>query len=473
MVLPQQSQVTKKKGRAGGWREPCGSTSGFFLESDRNVKKIFATNQKWGAFRIPLVPATSITCTFTMDNQVDSVFYHWQDITTLVKGDFNNWKGPKTLTVPNQPGAYLVISGSNFENDGKACKTAGFAISCSNGITSAWPGWQSFGSDVPISGGQKMGLADGWGDPCSSSSGFYLSSDRSLTKIFATNKKYGAFRVRLSPLPFELTTTTTTTTNTALLEYVKELKLDITKKKSELSDQKNQIGKLQGKLKKETERLKSTEDVLSATREEKDRWKVRTHNMKEIYEAKEKQYQKLEKKNNDLFKTIQETRTKKPGWKEVNGGWDVIEAHKKEAAMAKQELGIDSPLPSTGSPAPAPPPATSTISGERPVPGPVPPASSTSAASGAAPEQPVVIVNPPPTTSTGSAVPAVPAVPAIPAVAALPASSASGPPHWTTSVDPHTGRTIYTSVETGVATTEKPQCWGPAYYTTQQPCVCR
>merc|ERR1719420_1063551 len=104
-----------------------------------------------------------------------------------------------------------------------------------------------------------MGLADDWGVPCSSSSGFFLASDRRLKKIFATNKKYGAFRVRLSPLPFELTTTTTTTTNTALLEYVKELKQEITSKKSELSDQKNQIGKLQGKLKKETERLKSTE----------------------------------------------------------------------------------------------------------------------------------------------------------------------------------------------------------------------
>lgn len=199
-------------GKGSRWTTPCQSSSGFYLEDPSskkriNVRKIFATNKKFAAFRIQLrgapplrqpVAKDPISCTFTIDNFVDSVYYDGKDITKFVAGNLADWKSVKRVTVDKKPGAYFVVSGHNHERN--SCKTGGFQIKCSNGVTSSNPQWQAFGSDRTVYGPQKDGRGGGWQKPCASSSGFKLQTAPNVKKVFATDKPFASFRIQLVPV---------------------------------------------------------------------------------------------------------------------------------------------------------------------------------------------------------------------------------------------------------------------------------
>lgn len=466
----------QKLGRADGWGEPCGSSSAFYLAADKSVRKIFATNQRYAAFRIMLVPSTSVTCEFTFDNQVDSVFYAWKDVKKSVKGDLSNWKSVKTLTVHDVPGAYLVIGGHNFENNGDACNTAGFQIKCSNGVTSDSGGWESFGSDAAIPSEQQKGLADGWGNPCSSKSGFYLSTDPRVKKIYATNKKYGVFRMQLTPLANELLTSSTTTTTTGAEKEIGKLKQAIQVAKMKILDTDGQLQKLKGKLKREEGTNTQLENLLSATRAERDRWEERTQHSDEMYKTSQQHVRRLQEKNSDLYKMIIETRSKTPSWKSLQGRWDgPIEAAKQAAAVAKQQLRgqplTDAPVAAgvvtPGSAPAAPPTQVQQVTTEDSTP-------LLPRAAAAPPPPPTPPTPPPPTppygkttnTRTGTCLLGIQSKPP------TGVGGVVGPPHWHARMDEHTGKQFYTNVATGEVTSGPPECWDSAYYTAEQPCVC-
>jgi len=127
---------------------------------------------------------------------VDSVFYAGVNMTQNVTGDLLDWEKDKGLTVSVVPGAWLVITGHN--NQPRSCLTGGFAITCSNGVTSADHRWEAFGSSEPIDDLHQLGNGTGWGVPCASKSRFYLTADRFAKKLYATDDSYASFRIRLS-----------------------------------------------------------------------------------------------------------------------------------------------------------------------------------------------------------------------------------------------------------------------------------
>jgi len=365
-------------GKGSRWTTPCQSSSGFYLEDPSskkriNVRKIFATNKKFAAFRIQLrgappsrqpVAKDPISCTFTIDNFVDSVYYDGKDITKFVAGNLADWKSVKRVTVDKKPGAYFVVSGHNHERN--SCKTGGFQIKCSNGVTSSNPQWQAFGSDRAVYGPQKDGRGGGWQKPCASSSGFKLQTAPSVKKVFATDKPFASFRIQLVPVVTTTatttatsTTTTATTTNTAaqVIQKLKE-KLKISNEKlqnyksaseesnAKLQSTKAELQKSNDKLKKEQAMNSQLENVLSKTRAEKERMKERTSHVDEMYAESQKHLQKVQRANSDLYKLITETRAKAPTFKHLKGGWNDIMAAKKDADMAKQklrDLGTDIP----------------------------------------------------------------------------------------------------------------------------------
>lgn len=459
---------SQTKGEGSRWTTPCQSSSGFYLADGKkriNVRKIFATNKKFGAFRIMLRGAPKsqpklkdpITCTFTIDNFVDSVYYDGKDITRFVAGNLRNWNSVKRVTVEKKTGAYFVVSGHNHERN--SCKTGGFQIKCSNGVTSSNPKWQAFGSDRAVYGPQKDGRGGGWKKPCASGSGFKLKTAPKVKKIFATNKQFASFRIQLVPKKKKATTTTTTTTTNTAMQVIKVLGEKLKASDEKLQSYKSQFEETSAKLKDcetksktSTDKLKreeamnkQLETVISATRAERERWKERTENVGQMYKESQKHNHKLQKSNTDLYKVIVQTRAKAPTMKALNGGWDRITAAKQAADEAKKQLrGLGGLSNDAVAPVPLGAPSAAVPKGAPPV-----------AATTAPKPQSFVRTRA-----------------ALPHERSGAEEEETGPPHWHSRIDPHSGKTFYTNTVTGEMTWDPPKCWDEAYYMPpQQPCV--
>jgi len=139
---------------------------------------------------------TVVTCTFTMADVIDSVFYDGNNITDQVIGDLSGWLFEKTVTIIQEPFAYLVISGHGSDFDADVCFVSGFLITCTDGVSSDSEGWESYGLAEPLDPLHLKGEGTGWNTTCNSSSGIFLASQESPGKIWASGGRYGAFRWR-------------------------------------------------------------------------------------------------------------------------------------------------------------------------------------------------------------------------------------------------------------------------------------
>lgn len=136
-----------------------------------------------------------VLCHFTIDNAVDGVHYNGLDMTSIVTGDLARWQVAKSILLTPIPGAYLVISGHGSDVGYSPCSSAGFAISCDNGISSQEE-WQAVGSPSVV---HRQGGGSGWQVPCTSSSGFmFEGSLQGVRKLWAKDDKRVAFRIALS-----------------------------------------------------------------------------------------------------------------------------------------------------------------------------------------------------------------------------------------------------------------------------------
>lgn len=176
-------------GGGSGWSPPCASTSSFFLDQDPSSTKI-SRREKYYAFRV----TTDVTCKFTIDDVVDSVYYDGQDITGSLKGNKTKWDAEKQVSFMEVRGAYLTITGHEPDRSEDDDCSGGLQISCSNGLAGG-SGWEVLGSNWSL--GERVTSAGSniWGRPCISTSGFRVNEHIDSTKISAP-ERYFAFRVR-------------------------------------------------------------------------------------------------------------------------------------------------------------------------------------------------------------------------------------------------------------------------------------
>jgi hypothetical protein len=126
-----------------------------------------------------------------MDNVVTSVDVGSQDMTSQTSGNLFDWTSSKIVSFGVATGTVLTICGYDFE--GSLQTSGGFAISCNDGTSSATPGWTAWGSSNQIDPLHSEGGGDGWANPTSSQSGFFLPANPNAAKI-GVNSRYGCFR---------------------------------------------------------------------------------------------------------------------------------------------------------------------------------------------------------------------------------------------------------------------------------------
>lgn len=134
-----------------------------------------------------------VSCEFTIDNWVDTVYYNKQDVTGQVtdQADFRDWTKAKSITVTPVGGAYLVVSGEETDASG-SCAASGFAMVCTNGVTAA-----TAEAVAGNAGDHIKGEGAGWAEPCVSTSGFSLTGNEGTDKKWTGNDKIATFRVML------------------------------------------------------------------------------------------------------------------------------------------------------------------------------------------------------------------------------------------------------------------------------------
>ena len=137
-----------------------------------------------------------VTCTFTVDDSVSSVYYNGQDITSTVKGDLTHWDQAKTVSFAKVPGAYLAVTGEEADSAG-SCGISGFAITCSDskGVMDSKGKWSAVSSASPLrpDDPRRAGQGDKWESPCESTSGIFLPGAQPTVRIWG-GQKYSVLR---------------------------------------------------------------------------------------------------------------------------------------------------------------------------------------------------------------------------------------------------------------------------------------
>jgi hypothetical protein len=198
-------------GSGTSWGEPCNSSASILLPGDPMVQRIWSANTSYVAFRskvflsdveaAKILPQPTspkvVTCQFSVNDAVDAVYYNRKDITSSVSGDMSSWPITKEVTVDVVPNAYFVVLG--HKKDEGSCSTGGFMIYCSNGITTR-SGWEVYNTSESLSleDLHRLGVGDGWHLPCDSGTSVSLDDRPEIPKIFASDEKYAAFRIRLA-----------------------------------------------------------------------------------------------------------------------------------------------------------------------------------------------------------------------------------------------------------------------------------
>ena len=93
----------------------------------------------------PSLPPVSVTCQFTVDNDVIGVYFNNADITRTATGTLNNWGSTKQVSfvVPQGQTSVFALRGrdygaSKFGQYSRTENCAGFMIACQSDGSSAW-----------------------------------------------------------------------------------------------------------------------------------------------------------------------------------------------------------------------------------------------------------------------------------------------------------------------------------------------
>eukprot|EP00928_Gymnodinium_smaydae_P018052 TRINITY_DN16876_c0_g4_i1.p1 TRINITY_DN16876_c0_g4~~TRINITY_DN16876_c0_g4_i1.p1 ORF type:complete len:6319 (+),score=1016.24 TRINITY_DN16876_c0_g4_i1:2009-18958(+) len=149
--------------------------------------------------RISPVLTTVLTCTFTIDEGVESVYYNGEDITDRVVGELDKWISVKTVSFVQVEGATLVVKARCEERSVDASVTCGFQMSCSNGMTSGSVGWEAHGSTEPIVEPYISGGGNDWNDVVESVTSAFLLTDAKVKKLWAAKYRNAIFRYTFGP----------------------------------------------------------------------------------------------------------------------------------------------------------------------------------------------------------------------------------------------------------------------------------
>merc|ERR1712159_55745 len=144
-----------------------------------------APNNSWGTEHYFCKKTGVVKCEMTIDNTLDKVTYNGQEL--HVTGSKGNWNSNKIITFSPVDGGELVVTGHDSEGGNSGhCASAGFAMQC-HGEDSFWGGFNTGSTGIHASGGTDVngnGFS-AYGNPCTSTSGFYLPANNALKKIWA------------------------------------------------------------------------------------------------------------------------------------------------------------------------------------------------------------------------------------------------------------------------------------------------
>ena len=155
--------------------------------------------------RVDPVVGGTVSCKFTVDNEVRKVYYNNQDITGQVSGNLGDWGPQKQFSFQEMSGAVLWITGYNWEAG--SCGTGGMSIVCTSTNTAStyhnmksdsnrWKA-KGFGSNPDTAMLTNTFDVSSWTNaPCISTSGYSLSGvDPQPPKLWAsTGENYAAFQ---------------------------------------------------------------------------------------------------------------------------------------------------------------------------------------------------------------------------------------------------------------------------------------
>uniref|UniRef100_A0A0G4GQX5 Uncharacterized protein n=1 Tax=Chromera velia CCMP2878 TaxID=1169474 RepID=A0A0G4GQX5_9ALVE len=167
------------------------------------------------------ITGESMKCLFTVDNQVLSVTYGEEDLTSRVDGMLSDWPSLKSVRFEPREGAALVVRAHNWE--GNSCATGAFVFKCTDAASSrsAWNlqtgfgtgngvlravGASSEGSLPPVGAESDGDFPDTLAPPCVSTSGIHEVVEGVQQKRWAKDgQAFAAFRVKpdyvASPFP--------------------------------------------------------------------------------------------------------------------------------------------------------------------------------------------------------------------------------------------------------------------------------
>lgn len=144
--------------------------------------------------------ADQVTCTFTVNSAIDTVYYDGKDITGDLthQASLENWQVAKQVSFNAVAGAYLVVSGSQLNVAAGNCANSGFVVTCTNANANDPSNWLTYSSDSSVSSDEKHreGRGYGWSAPCPSTANMALRGEKSSVKLWAGETNFAAFRWR-------------------------------------------------------------------------------------------------------------------------------------------------------------------------------------------------------------------------------------------------------------------------------------
>lgn len=162
---PYPVDPLRRSGAGGSWSPPCAAqwnaTTPAELPGTPQSTWAWAPAARYAAFRSEIF--RTVTCEFSSNYAVDSVFYDGQNISHLVSGNFTEPASAKRFSFDLITGAHLSISAHVEYNGSDMCDNAAFKILCSNSLVADDSRWETFSSDAPVDDEHAAGSGYGWG----------------------------------------------------------------------------------------------------------------------------------------------------------------------------------------------------------------------------------------------------------------------------------------------------------------------
>eukprot|EP00746_Dinoflagellata_sp_MGD_P161894 gnl/MRDRNA2_/MRDRNA2_89213_c0_seq1.p1 gnl/MRDRNA2_/MRDRNA2_89213_c0~~gnl/MRDRNA2_/MRDRNA2_89213_c0_seq1.p1 ORF type:complete len:2044 (+),score=572.84 gnl/MRDRNA2_/MRDRNA2_89213_c0_seq1:99-6230(+) len=142
-----------------------------------------------------------LTCWFTIDYQVDTVYYNGKSVNVsgMEGSNAHLWAREKSFEIPKVQlvkNAYLTITGQTKLATDKGCSAGMFQLYCNNGVDSSDATMQAYGSAQAPDDEHLKGGGEHWGQPCvTTNTGAFIPSHPEAAKIFGTDAQFATFRV--------------------------------------------------------------------------------------------------------------------------------------------------------------------------------------------------------------------------------------------------------------------------------------